>query len=60
MLLTLFFVPHVLFYIFHLGKRLLALNTLIVIPVNLNLFLIEVRTLVLRFLEPINILACLI
>ena len=36
---TLLFVPHVLFHIFHLGKLLLALNRLIVIPVNLNFFL---------------------
>ena len=40
MFFTLFFVPHVLFYIFHLGKLLLSLNTLIVVPVNLNFFLI--------------------
>ena len=36
-----FFVNHVLFYIFHLGKLLLTPNTLIVIPVNLNFFLIS-------------------
>ena len=35
------FVNHVLFYIFHLGKLLLTPNTLIVIPVNLNFFLIS-------------------
>ena len=29
---------HVCFYIFHLAKLLLALDTLIVIPVNLNVF----------------------
>ena len=40
MCFTLLFVLHVLFYIFHLGKLLLALNTLIAIPVNLNFFLI--------------------
>ena len=60
MFFTLFFVSHVLFYIFHLGKLLLALNTLIVIPINLNFFLIWVRTTVLRFFEPMNLLACLI
>ena len=44
-----FLFPTCFFYILHLGKLLLALNTLIVIPVNLNFFLIQVRTIVLRF-----------
>ena len=48
------------FYIFHLAKLLLALDTPIVIPVNLIFFLIQVQKIVLTIMEPINLLACLI
>ena len=48
------------FYIFHLRKLLLALDTPIAIPVNLIFFLIQVRKIVFTIMEPINLLACLI
>ena len=50
----------VCFYIFHLAKLLLALDAFIVIPVNLNFFLNQVRKVVPTIAEPINLLACLI
>ena len=50
----------VCFYIFHLTKLLIALDTLIVIPVNLNFFLSQVRKIVLTIMEPINLITCLI
>ena len=56
---TLFFVPRVLFHIFHLGKLLLALDALAVIPVNLNFFLISVRTIVLRFFGSYQLISLL-
>ena len=56
---TLFFVPRVLFHIFHLGKLLLALDTLAVIPVNLNFFLISVRAIVLRFFGSYQLISLL-
>ena len=48
------------FYIFCWAKLLLALDTLIIIPVNLNFFLIYFRKIVLTIMQPINLLACLI
>ena len=48
------------FYILHLVKLLLALDTPIAIPVNLIFFLIQVRKIVFTIMEPINLLACLI
>ena len=54
------FCSHVLFDIFQLGKLLLALNTRIVIPVDLNFFLIWVRKIVFYLSESTNLLSCLI
>ena len=50
----------VCFYIFHLAKLLLALDTLILIPVNLNFSIFYVRKIVLTMMEPITLRACLI
>ena len=49
----------VCFYIFHLAKLLLALDTLIVIPVNLNFFLIYVRIIVLHYYGAYQIISLL-
>ena len=60
MFFTLFFVSRAFFFcIFYLAKLLLALDTHIVIPVNLSFFLINVRTIVLYYFGAYQLISLL-
>ena len=54
---TLFFASRVLFYFSHLGKLLLVLDTLIVISLNLNFFLIYARKMIFHFLGAYQLIS---